>query len=304
MVRPLERRLQLVTGKGGTGKTTLVAALALAHAERGRKPLAVEHGHRASLASVLDVAPIDHVIREVLPGVHATNLESAHATHELVRRALPSRVTTRLLRASPVRAFLDASPGVVEVAILDRLRYFVDETDFDPILVDGDATGHTRMLFALHGVLASLGVAGPVRALLDRTSSLFADPELAAIHLTALPTSLAIEETLELWDELSAEHHVALGHVLLGRVEGRDAASIDDEELARLERAAGETALASALGLLRVDRERGRRASDCLRQLAAHGMDARAIDEIDTRRLTADSLRAMGRALLDAGGTR
>ncbi|MDQ3036582.1 MAG: ATPase, partial [Myxococcota bacterium] len=45
-VDPRARRLQLITGKGGVGKSTVVAALALAWAERGRRPLVVELGHR------------------------------------------------------------------------------------------------------------------------------------------------------------------------------------------------------------------------------------------------------------------
>lgn len=298
MISPLERRLQLITGKGGTGKTTLTAALGLAHAARGKRPLLVELGHRASLARVLGVNEIDHEIREILPGVHATNLQVHHATHALVRRALPSGVTARLLRSAPIRTFLDAAPGVGEVATLDRIRSFVDETDFDPILVDGDATGHTRMLFALHGVLAGLGVGGPIADLLDRASGIFADAGVAAVHLAALPTSLAIEETVELWNEIRAGERVALGHVLLDRVEGRAARDLAPADLEAAERNA-DAVMASAIGLLRVDRERWERA-DVLRDgLSKRGMSPRAIDEVESV-LDLDSLLRMGRGLLES----
>jgi len=294
----LERRLQLVTGKGGTGKTTLVAALGLAHAARGRKPLLVELGHRASLVRVLGTSSIDHTVREVLPGVHATNLEVPHATHALVSRALPSRVTKRMLGSAPIRAFLDAAPGVVEVATLDRIRAFVDETDFDPILVDGDATGHTRMLFALHGVLASLGVGGPVAALLDRISGIFADETSAAVHLAALPTALAIEETVELWTELRSDGAVALGHVLLDRVEGASASDLDPRAIADAELAETDLAMASAVGLLRVDRARFERALAMRARLAEHAITSRLVDEVEGW-LDVERLRAMGLALLE-----
>lgn len=301
MVPPLERRLQLVTGKGGTGKTTLVAALALAHAARGKKPLAVELGHRASLVRVLDVEAIDHVPREVAPGVWATNLDVHHATEALVSRVLPGRVTRRVLRSGPIRTFLDAAPGVGEVATLDRLRHFVDETDFDPILVDGDATGHTRMLFALHDVLASLGVGGAIAALLDRIAAVFASSADAAVHLVTLPTALSIEETVELWRELRAGGRVALGHVLLDRVEGTAASALDADAIGGLEAKLEGTALASAVALLRVDHERFARAEALRAQLGEHGITALPVADVDAPGLDRGMLRALGLALLDRG---
>lgn len=302
VIRPLERRLQLLTGKGGTGKTTLAAALALAHASRARRPLVVELGHRASLVRVLGVDAIGPEPREVAPGVHATNLDVHHATAALVGRTLPSGITTRALRAGPVRTFLDAAPGVGEIATLDRIAHFVAQTDFDPILVDGDATGHTRMLFSIHGVLGSLGVRGPVAALLDRVEGIFANEELAAVHVASLPTALAIEETLELWDELRASGRVAIGHVLLDRVEGETARDADPEALRTLEaRLAGPApGLASALALLRADHERLERTLALVARLAARGIGVLPVPDLEDRTLDHATLRALGRGLLDA----
>ncbi len=301
MIPPLERRLQLITGKGGTGKTTLAAALALAHAARGRRPLLVELGHRASLVRVLDVDAVDHEVREVVPGVHATNIELPRATEALLRRALPSRITARALRSAPVRTFLDAAPGVGEVATLERLRHFVDDSDFDPILVDGDATGHTRMLFALHGVLESLGVGGAIAALLARISGVFADPTLAAVHLASLPTALAIEETLELWDELRGSQRVAMGYVLLDRVEGLGAAPLDRAAATALEARAAASApeVASALGLLRIDDDRRIRADATRDLLARRGIVALPVADLEDAPLDRATLRGIGLALLE-----
>jgi anion-transporting ArsA/GET3 family ATPase len=294
---PLFRRVQLVTGKGGTGKTTLVAALALAHAARGRRPLVVELGHRASLPRVLGTAETAHDVIEILPRVHATNIDARRATTETVQRATRSSFATRALRVGPVRTFLDAAPAVTEVATLDRIRAFVDETDFDPILVDGDATGHTRMLFALHDVLASLGVSGPVAAILERTSRIFADETTAAVHVTTIPTALAIEEAVELWTELDASGRVALGHLLLDRVEG---APLEDASRAReLEEgmAATTPGLASAIALLRADDAAFAQTRMHVRALARRGIGAIEIAEVE-RSLDRDTLCAIGERVL------
>lgn len=292
---PFERRLQLFTGKGGTGKTTLVAALGLAHAARGKKPLLVELGHRASLTDVFGVA-IDHAEREVRPGLWATNLAPSAAVEAMVERALPSRVARSFLGARPVRTFVDAAPGVIEVATLDRLRALVVESDFDPILVDADATGHTQMLLALPDVLGSLGVQGPIAALLDEIMGVLAQAKSAATHLAAIPTHLAVEETIDLWEGLARTRRVALGHVVLGRVEGRDAASLDREALAA--RAAGASGPhASALALLVADARRWARADEARRALGARGIEVRLVDEVEGP-LDEEALRAIGMRLL------
>jgi hypothetical protein len=295
---PLLRRLQLVTGKGGTGKTTLVAALALAHAAHGRRPLVVELGHRASLPRVLATSAVGHDVVEVLPRLYATNIDVRRATIETIGRATQSSLAARAMRVGAVRTFLDAAPAVTEVATLDRIRHFVDGTDFDPVLVDGDATGHTRMLFALHDVLASLGVSAAVATILERTSSLFADAAMAAVHVTAIPSALAVEEALELWTELAQSGRVALGHLVLGRVEGKP---LEDPARAReLEERMATTrpGLASAIALLRDDDDAFARTRVHAATLARRCIEAIEIPELDTGSLDRDALLAMGERAL------
>ncbi len=307
VIAPLERRLQLMTGKGGTGKTTLVAALGLAHASRGRKPLVVELGHRASMAahfaSTEGGGPIGHEPSVVAPGVSAMNIDPERATRELVMRALPGRRFARYaLAAAPVRAFLGAAPAVAEVATLDRLRHFVDETDFDPILVDGDATGHAGMLFGVSGVLMGLGASGAVGALMERFSSVFADERIAAVHLVALPTSLAVEETLALRTSLGGGH-VALGHTILNRVEGRAARGLRIDRLRAIEESliALDRIVLSEVALLRVDAERGRRAEVLGKRLEIDGALPIRVEERAPSGLDAIGLLDVGLSLLEGG---
>lgn len=313
MVAPLARRLQLVTGKGGTGKTTLVLALGLAHAARGKRPLLVELGHRASLAAHFARSPegeraaIEHEPTFAHAGVTVVNIDSERATRELVLRSLPGkRFARHALSAAPVRAFLGAAPGVAEVAALDRLRHFVDETDFDPILVDGDATGHARMLFGVSGVLLGLGASGPVGALVERFSSVFADPALAAVHVVALPTSLAVEETLSLRASLATSGRVALGHTILNRVEGAASKGLRPDRLLAIEESLAvlDPVVASEVALLRVDREHGLRADLLGERLAVDGALPLRVHERPPTELRAEDLRELGLAVLrDAGGT-
>src|SRR4051812_36808391 len=100
------RTLQLVTGKGGVGKSTVCAALAVEAARRGRRPLVVEMGHRASLRGVFDEASIGYEPALVAPGVHAMSLDPDRALLDYVTAHVKARgLARRILASAPLRAF-------------------------------------------------------------------------------------------------------------------------------------------------------------------------------------------------------
>ncbi|MGE3633937.1 MAG: ArsA family ATPase [Sandaracinaceae bacterium] len=220
MFHPLGTRVSLFTGKGGVGKSTIVAALALEAAREGKKPLIVELGHRASMEPILEVRRIDHTVREVLPGVFATNLELGAALDEYVHAHVPLRpLANRIAKSESLRRFFEAAPAVGEVLALDRLTRLLEaEERFDPILVDLDSTGHALMFLELPRVFDDLAPTGPLRTLLDGFSALLRDPTTARLHLVALPHRLAVRETLDLHARLEGRGSVALGALFIDRV--------------------------------------------------------------------------------------
>jgi anion-transporting ArsA/GET3 family ATPase len=78
--------LQLVTGKGGVGKSSVVAALALRAAKRGKRPLIVELGHRATMQSIFGMDALGHAPVEVGGGVRAMNIDFRAAISDYVLR--------------------------------------------------------------------------------------------------------------------------------------------------------------------------------------------------------------------------
>ncbi|UJR81125.1 ArsA family ATPase [Sandaracinus amylolyticus] len=297
MIDPRARALQLVTGKGGVGKSTLVAALALAWAERGRRPLVVELGRRASIESVIAGAP--HVgwdPIEVAPGVHATNIEGGRAVLEVLARWVRvRRLAQRALRSEVMQAFVDAAPGVIEMATMERILELLGE-GWDPVLVDADASGHALMFLGLPQVFDELGAAGPVAALLARTRGLFADVRRSALHLVTLPGALPVQETIELEARLREHGHVALGAVFVSRAP--DAPRVSGERVEVLRAHAG-GALASELAWLARDvalAEEARARIEALR--ARLGREVVELPEIDEARPSVEALRALGRVAL------
>jgi hypothetical protein len=213
--------LHLLTGKGGVGKTTVAAALALEAARVGRRPIVVELGHRASLARAMGSSrPIGHEPVELADGVFATNVELDHALSDYLARRIRSRALARRVAGdAALRRFFDAAPAVPELLTLERIEALLAR--FDPVIVDLDATGHALMFLELPRVLASIAPKGPIGGLVRDLGALLADPVRTRLHLVTLPAKLPIDETLELHARLSTAGHAPLGALVVNRVPER-----------------------------------------------------------------------------------
>src|SRR5690606_9010827 len=237
----LDRRLLLFTGKGGVGKTTIVAALALEAARRGRRPLIVELGHRASMESVFAVPQIGYAPREVGKGVWAMNLDFESALAEYFEEHIPvKRVARTIMRNKTLQKFFHAAPSVAEVAILNKLSALENQREhgqhrWDPIFVDLDATGHAIMLLNLPSVMTGLIGDGPMRRLIDGFSSLLTDPRKTVLSLVTLPLELPAQETVELYERLVNQHEVDLGVLFVNQVPPRPLSPKQAGMLDRLE---------------------------------------------------------------------
>jgi len=231
---PHHHRVQLFTGKGGVGKSSVVAAHALACAEAGLRPLVVELGHRATMESIFGVRAIGYEPTDVGDGVRACNLALEDALIDYVREQVKVRAIARRVVTQPtLRRFFEAAPAVNEVVALRRLAKLADSEEFHPILVDLDATGHALMFLGLADVFEGLVGAGPLQAILDATTSLLRDEARTVLHLVTLPAELPARETRELHARLVSERRVGLGALVINRVPGP---TFDDGELADVER--------------------------------------------------------------------
>ena len=221
---PFGARLHLFTGKGGVGKSTIVAALGRALARAGRRPLIVELGHRPTMEHLLEAGcPIGSEPQLVAEGLFAATIDPDAALLEYLEERLRLRALARRVASSAVLGrFFRAAPAVVEALTFDRIRRLLERRDsrgpcFDPILVDLDATGHARMLLELPSVFEEIAASGPIRELLDSFSRVFADARMSALHLVTIPSELVVEETIELYEGLSGGL-VRLGSLIVNRV--------------------------------------------------------------------------------------
>jgi anion-transporting ArsA/GET3 family ATPase len=226
----LGRRLLIVTGKGGTGKTTLAAALARLAARRGLSTLAVEVGRAPALPRLLWSAggppPEDdgRIPAPMGPGLATLRIVPETALVEYLELQLPLRAgLATVLGSSGLRRLLDAAPGWRELITLGKIWHLTSLTDdtrprYDLVVVDAPATGHGLSLLSVPDVVVDTVRLGPLRRHTEHVRDLIHDSDQTLVLPITLAEELPVRETLELRQRLG-ELGVGLGPVFANRLE-------------------------------------------------------------------------------------
>lgn len=225
MVPDLDRRFLFVTGKGGVGKSTVTAALALALASRGRRVLVATCCAKERLSTLFGVAPLTSAIRPLTSGVWGVKVAAEEALREYGAMVLRSRtVFDALFQSQLVHGFLAGVPGLSEWAVLGKLWYHSTEVDrdgrprFDTVLHDAPATGHGVEMLRVPKVIVDLVPPGILRRDAERAWNDLSDPARAGVIVVALPEELPTTEALELVVTLERELSLSVAAVVANGV--------------------------------------------------------------------------------------
>ncbi len=258
-----QRRLLLVTGKGGVGKSTITAALGRALAARGKRVLIAEIVPLPDTPSQLANALGGKRPSEE-PTLAGDNLWVALLTPTVghlrfLQDSLPIRMLAdAAMRSQGLRKFLSAAPGFSDMGVMYRMLDLMRREHpsggpmFEACIVDSPATGHALALAQIPEFLTRVIPGGPIlRAAQDGTRVL-TDPAVTGTIIVTLPETLPVTEAMELEKGL-ARHKLPVTAIVVNRVP-KDPFSTDERAALNAVLARGQPAVFGARELRRIER--------------------------------------------------
>lgn len=210
-VSMLDKRWHIVTGKGGTGKTTVAVALAIALAQGGRNVLLVEIEGRQGIARATREGELAHAEQPIgklntlgfaghISGM-AVDAESALLDYLQVYYKLGS-AGKALRKIGAIDFATTVAPGIRDVFLIGRVFDAVQRRDrhgdyvYDAVVLDAPPTGRIHQVLGAAGQVADAAKVGPIKRHGDLITSLLASPA-TAVHLVALAEEMPVRETIE-----------------------------------------------------------------------------------------------------------
>lgn len=231
-------RLHVVSGKGGTGKSTVAASLALALASEGRDVLLCEVEGRQGIARMFDVDPLPYAETRIATGLRPANGEgslapgSVYGLHIDAEAALMEylamyyklgRAGKALDRFGVVEFATTIAPGVRDVLLTGKVFEAVERNSrnkgarrYDAVVLDAPPTGRIADFLNVSESVAGLAKMGPIKQQADRMMTLFRSPR-TAVHLVTLLEEMPVQETADGIAELR-RHRLPVGSVVVNGV--------------------------------------------------------------------------------------
>jgi anion-transporting ArsA/GET3 family ATPase len=222
-----DARLHFVTGKGGTGKSTIAASLALALAAGGRNVLLVEVEGRQGIAQLFDVPPLPYQEVKIATAerggqVNALAMDIEAAFLEYLDMFYNLGLAGRAMRRIGAVEFATTiAPGLRDVLLTGKIKETVVRADkarlpaYDAVVVDSPPTGRIARFLDVTKAVSELAKGGPVHSQAEGVVRLLHSDQ-TAIHLVTLLEALPMQETVEAVDELR-KMDLPVGSVIVNR---------------------------------------------------------------------------------------
>ena len=260
-----ERRLLIVAGKGGVGKTTIACALGLIATQLGKRTLIAEVDGAGRAAYLLGVKPADPgEPREVRPLLAEMSVEGSAALAEYLQIIVPvKRVIQAVFSSRIYQYFVAAAPGLKELMTIGKIWYEAERIDevsgqrrWDLVVLGAPGTGHSLQYLGMPQAAHEVFRTGLVGRESKRLLELLTDPQRTAVNLVTTAEEMPVNETLEMYQRIHDDLGMPLGLLFLNRIHRADFHSKQLDALEHgMERLHDERERAVALEALRRARE-------------------------------------------------
>ena len=210
----------IVSGKGGVGKTTISAAVALVAARHGRKVCIAEVDQKGTLPRLFGARDMGYEPKELSPGVWGMNIVPEDALAEYLDVQYHMK---RISRAFTSSQFVDyittAAPGLKDILVLGKIWFLeqgrmgpsASKHHFDTVVVDAPAAGHMLTFLSAPMGLSDAVRVGPIKRQTDWLVQMLRDPARTRVHLVTLAEEMPVAETLETAHALSQRLQIPAG---------------------------------------------------------------------------------------------
>ena len=217
-------RLHVVTGKGGTGKTSVAAALALGLARGGRRTLLAEVEGRQGIAQLFDTEPLPYQELKIadVPGggqVRALAVDPEAALLEYLEMFYKLGAAGRALRKIGAIDFATTiAPGLRDVLLTGKVKEATTRSAdgrrvYDAVVLDAPPTGRIGRFLNVTAETAKLAKMGPIKTQSDGVASLLRSP-MTSVHVVTLLEEMPVQESLDAMAELTALH-IPVGRIIV-----------------------------------------------------------------------------------------
>ena len=223
--RLFDRRVVVLTGKGGVGKSTTAAALALLAAQRGKRVLLIEVDAKGNLPDFFDTRRVGFKPRRLHQGIYGLSMQPNDSMREYL--TLFMRLPGFSLK--PMEGFIDyvsgAIPGLKEILITGKIWFEEHAVDadgtprWDLVLVDGAPTGHVVSQLGAARHLAGLVKTGPIHDQCLRIADLLADPARTSVVLVTIPEEMPTSETIDLAKRFRTETDIVPDGLIINQLQ-------------------------------------------------------------------------------------
>jgi anion-transporting ArsA/GET3 family ATPase len=218
------RRLLFVTGKGGVGKTTVAASIAVAAKERGMRVLLIEVGVTENLAQIFRKWIPVYDITEVEHDLHVLRLDPYLALQDYMSINLKFEwAAKKFLQTDVIRYLTQAAPGWRELITLGKIWKIEQQKRgkgsgkpaWDLLVVDAPATGHGISFLRVPQVILDTLKYGPVRHYTQEVQRLLLDPQRTLLNVVTLPEEMPINEAVEFYNAAKEQLLIPFGFVFV-----------------------------------------------------------------------------------------
>jgi len=245
----LDRQLVFVTGKGGVGKSTIAAALALLAAEQGKRTLVCDLDAKGDLADFYETGPTNFTPREVQPRLYAMSMDTEESLKEYLTLQLK---LPRMARIGPLARIFEfvatAAPGVKEILTVGKVTWEARERHYDLVVVDASPTGHIVGQLDAPNAINELVQVGMVRQQTGWLIDVLSDPTRTGLVIVTTPEEMPVNETIELSGRIEQETKVNLAAIVVNRVLPELFGRGEEEVFERIETPEHAAALSDAVG--------------------------------------------------------